>query len=168
MNEPELASEIAAIHEKLDSAEEAVRADTEERRRENAKRDARILWSQRAIRVTIIVAVLAIVVAVGAIVFAKHQHDQDLSITRSRRAADCRSYTDVANAIKAGNVGAIQTLLDPEFQGPNVDPMVLQHFIEKFSANGVAGVDKAISEAKKNKGFSDDCTVIGNPPNSGG
>lgn len=111
------------------------------------------------------VAVLvAVAVVTGSLVLANRERDRlQEAQALERRAADCRSYDDIANAIKQGNLGAIRTILDPQFVG-NMNPAELQPFVDAFAANGAAGVDAAIVAARARKGYSADCSKIGKPP----
>lgn len=156
--EADLNQRLDLLISRADSIDGGLVADKAAREAENVKRDRRIRYSQFAIAV-------ALGIAAFAIISAHVQHDNDVRDINTRRTSFCRSLDDVGSAIKAGNVGAIQTLFDPQFQGPNADPARLQAFVDLFTANGAKGVDKQISAVKTQNGFADDCRIL-NPTSS--
>lgn len=87
--------------------------------------------------------------SVAAFLGVRHQQEQAKTDSLARRTADCHAMDDVGTAIKAG----LSVLPD--------DPRTAEFVI----AYGAA-VDAAVVTAKARKGYSADCSHIGNPPGS--
>lgn len=165
-----LLSGLTTVHESIDAEREARLLDADARNAENVSRD------RRTTRVKVFSIIAAACGVIGLFVGGYGIHTASVANTTAnqvqavieqnakdqvtRRIAFCLSLDDVGNAVKAGGNGAIQTFFDPQFQGPNPDPALLQKFVDLYALNGSKAVDEAISQTKQRNGFTNDCQII--------
>lgn len=161
---------LGAVHESIDAEHDARIADADARNAENVSRDRSSFRTKVFAYVASVCGVIGLLVGGYGISTASTANrtanqvqsviDQSAKDQTTRRIAFCMSLNDVGTAVKAGSQGAIQTFFDPQFQGPNSDPALVQVFVDLYAANGAKAVDAAISQTKQRNGFTDDCQII--------
>lgn len=161
---------LTSVHESIDAEREARLVDADARNAENVSRD------KSSFRTKVFAYIAAVAGVIGLLVggygihtasTANHTANQVQAVIEqaakdqtTRRIAFCTSLDDVGTAVKAGGNGAIRTFFDPQFQGPNSDPALLQKFVDLYALNGAKAVDAAIAQTKQRNGFTTDCKIL--------
>lgn len=147
---PDYTQQLESIDRRLETLSKAVDDDREAFERNTKAQNERIEEKERlrkrsTLALAIALGVLAFALVAGLVLY-KRTSDATADATHDRRTADCRSMGDVAGAIKEGAAAIV--------------PPSASEALSRYDA----AIDQAFAKAKAKKGYSADCSVIGEPP----